>query len=115
MPKVQPIAGIASELTQNMCAALEKLPEVEKAILFGSRALGTYRSNSDIDLCIEAPRMAFSHFLQLAGELDELVMPYSLDLVMMHQIDNPDLIDHIHRVGQVIYVRSSAPAGPLQC
>lgn len=47
--------------------------------------------------------MPFPTYLQLAGTLDELVLPYSLDLVLKDHIDNPDLLSHIKRVGVVVY------------
>lgn len=61
----------------------------------------THRANSDIDLCLDAPDLSFQSFLQLASVLDELVLPYSLDLILKHHIDNPDLLNHIQRVGLV--------------
>lgn len=82
---------------------LSQYPEVRQAILFGSRAMGTQRHNSDIDVCLDAPGMPFQSYLQLAATLDELVLPYSLDLVLKDHIDNPDLLKHIQRVGVVVY------------
>jgi predicted nucleotidyltransferase len=67
--------------------------------------MGTQRPNSDIDLCLDAPGMPFPVYLQLAGTLDELVLPYSLDLVLKDHIDNPDLLNHIQRIGVVVYQR----------
>ncbi|WP_420870156.1 nucleotidyltransferase family protein [Marinomonas arctica] len=75
---------------------------MQHAILFGSRAMGTHRANSDIDLCLDAPDLSFQSFLQLASVLDELVLPYRLDLILKHHIDNPDLLNHIQRVGLVV-------------
>lgn len=95
-------AGIASMLQTE----LSQYPDVRQAILFGSRAMGTQRPNSDIDVCLDAPGMPFPTYLQLAGTLDELVLPYSLDLVLKDHIDNPDLLSHIKRVGVVVYHRA---------
>lgn len=39
-------------------------------------------------------------------ELDELYLPYDFDLVIFEKIENEDLIDHINRVGIIIYQRS---------
>jgi predicted nucleotidyltransferase len=68
--------------------------------------MGTQRPNSDIDLCLDAPDMPFPAYLQLASTLDDLVLPYSLDLVLKHHIDNPDLLNHIQRIGVVVYQRA---------
>ncbi|MET4001074.1 nucleotidyltransferase domain-containing protein [Marinobacterium sp. MBR-109] len=92
-------------MLETLQAELKRYPEVQRAILFGSRAMGTHRHNSDIDLCLDAPELPFQSFLQLAASLDERVLPYSLDLILKHHIDNPELIAHIQRVGQLVYDR----------
>jgi len=80
-----------------------RYPEIHRAVLFGSRAMGTHRANSDIDLCLDAPELPFSDFLRLSSKLEELFFPYSLDLVLRHHIDNPEFLNHIERVGVTIY------------
>lgn len=97
------LAGLPSAIARQIQAELSRYPAVRQAILFGSRAMGTHRRNSDIDLCLDAPDLPFADFLQLAAMLDEQVLPYSLDLVLQHHIDNSDLLDHIRRVGVVVY------------
>jgi hypothetical protein len=51
--------------------------------------------------------MSFPTYLQLAAHLDEQLLPYSLDLVLEHQIDNPDFLSHIKRVGRVVYQKGN--------
>lgn len=96
------LAGLPCGILEKLQAELSHYPQVQHAILFGSRAMGTYRANSDIDLCLDAPDLPFQSFLQLASVLDELVLPHSLDLILKHHIDNPDLLNHIQRVGLVV-------------
>jgi uncharacterized protein len=95
--------GLPVGTADQLRASLSHYPEVRQALLFGSRAMGTHRPNSDIDLCLDAPDMSFPTYLQLAADLDEQLLPYSLDLVLKHQIDNPDFLSHIQRVGRVVY------------
>ena len=97
--------GLPTGVLGTLQAELRRYPEVQGAILFGSRAMGTHRHNSDIDLCLDAPALPFQSFLQLAATLDERLLPYSLDLILKHHIDNPELIAHIQRVGQLVYDR----------
>lgn len=96
-------SNLPAILAEQLPGRLKACPEVQQAVLYGSRAKGTHRPNSDIDICLDAPDMAFSDFLQLSAQLDELALPYSLDLALKHHIENPDLLDHINRVGVVIY------------
>jgi len=100
------LAGLPAGIASMLQTELSQYPDVRQAILFGSRAMGTQRPNSDIDVCLDAPGMPFPTYLQLAGTLDELVLPYSLDLVLKDHIDNPDLLSHIKRVGVVVYHRT---------
>lgn len=76
---------------------------INKVILYGSRAKGTYRDGSDIDLCIEAPLLGLTDLLAIENKIDDLLLPWKIDLSLKHTIDNQDLIDHISRVGIVFY------------
>jgi predicted nucleotidyltransferase len=78
-------------------------PEVEQVILYGSRARGNYRPGSDIDLTICGEGVTLPQLLRLEHELDELLLPYKIDLSLRHKIDSPDLLGHIRRVGKVFY------------
>lgn len=78
-------------------------PEVEQAVLYGSRAKGTYRAGSDIDLCLKGETITLTQLLGIENELDDLLLPYKIDLALHHALDNPELIDHIRRVGVVFY------------
>lgn len=79
-------------------------PAIEKAILYGSRAKGTYRPGSDIDLTIVGPSVTDQQMLEIETRLDDLLLPYTIDLSSFHAIHNPDLIDHINRVGVIFYM-----------
>ncbi len=78
-------------------------PEVEKVILYGSRAKGNYKNGSDIDLTLKGKDLSLSIIHKIDNDLDDLLLPYTFDLSIFKHIDNPDLIDHIKRVGVVFY------------
>lgn len=73
--------------------------EIQKVILYGSRAKGNFRPGSDIDLTLVAPTMSLSQLLKIENEIEDLCLPYKIDLSLLHQIENSDLIEHIRRVG----------------
>ena len=81
--------------------------EIERAILYGSRAKGTFRNSSDIDLTLEGDGITSEQFNRIMLELDDLLLPYTIDLSLKRQIDNPDLLAHIGRVGVVFYERGA--------
>ncbi len=80
-------------------------PEIEQVILYGSRAKGNYRNGSDIDLTIVGDQVTAEQLSRVRLALDDLLLPYTIDLSLMRQIDNPDLVAHIERVGVVFYKR----------
>ena len=80
-------------------------PKVSKAILYGSRAKGNYRPASDIDLTLQGEALDYSDLVAIDTALDDLLLPYTMDLSIYQQIENPDLIEHIARVGLPFYVR----------
>ncbi|MDN4165180.1 nucleotidyltransferase domain-containing protein [Cytophagales bacterium LB-30] len=81
----------------------EKYPQIECAILYGSRAKGNYRPNSDIDLTLKGEHLDLSLLIKIENELDDLLLPYKMDLSIHHQIKNQELIEHIDRVGRILY------------
>lgn len=101
--KSQTLTGLPMGFDSLINQELSQYPEVRRATLFGSRAMGNHRKNSDIDLCLDASDMLFEDYLRLSTTLDELLFPYKLDLILMQHIDNPDLIEHINRVGVRVY------------
>ncbi len=76
---------------------------IKKVIFYGSRAKGNFRPGSDIDLTVDAPDMNLSEILRVENSIDDLLLPYKVDLSLLHQIDNEALIEHIKRVGIVFY------------
>ena len=83
-----------------------KHSSVEKAILFGSRAKGNYKPGSDIDLALIGNHILFDEFLSLKFQLDELNLPYRIDLINYITIKDSDILDHIKRVGVAFYEKT---------
>lgn len=96
--------GLKEKDTEAIRQCLAETPQVMKVILFGSRAMGTYRNGSDIDLCITG-NLDYDELLKLENRIDDLMLPYKTDIVLMDQIDNPVLLEHIERAGVVFYER----------
>src|SRR5512133_3425400 len=84
---------------------LKHYPMVSGAILFGSRAKGTARPSSDVDLALEGTNSLQAE--AIASELDELPLPYHFDVVALATVMSADLRAHIERVGIRIYQSES--------
>lgn len=95
--------GLKEKSIEQIIECLRTFPEITEAIIYGSRAKGNYKIDSDIDLTIKGPELSLSIQFKLANKLDDLLLPYQFDLSVYHQINNPDLIEHIKRVGQTFY------------
>ena len=98
-------------------AAVEKIravfahhPEVETVVLYGSRAKGNYKTGSDIDLTMYGDDLNHSILLTILDELEDLLLPWTIDLSIFRQIDNVSLREHIERIGVAFYLRVGAAA-----
>lgn len=104
MPADEPLRyGLAENVITRITALFAALPEIERVVLYGSRAKGNFQNGSDIDLAIVGKSVSHSQLLSLENRLDDLLLPYSIDLSLLHQIENRELLDHIQRVGVVLY------------
>lgn len=97
--------GLPPKAISEIQRVLSENPEVDQAILYGSRALGTYRPNSDIDLTLVGDHISLSQLLSIENEIDDLLLPYKVDLSVKSNIDNSDLLKHIEKFGKVFYQR----------
>lgn len=95
--------GLGDKIIAQINGVLAQNGHIQQAILYGSRALGTYRPGSDIDLALLGEQLTTADLLALHSALDDLLLPYTFDLAILHDIDNPDLLDHIRRVGKVFF------------
>ena len=96
-------AGLPENAVERLCAIFADYPSISRVILYGSRAMGTSRPGSDVDLVIEAESMSLTELLAIENRIDDLLLPWKFDLSLRHTIDNPDLQEHIKRVGVIFY------------
>lgn len=97
--------------------AVRSFPEITDLVLFGSRAKGTHRNGSDVDLAIKGAGVTYDTAVRLADILNEVKpLPYFFDVVHYEAIAEPRLVEHIDRVGVVLYSKEAdqAAAEPSQ-
>lgn len=95
--------GLAPSVIDQLRAELARAPHLKRALIFGSRAKGNYRHGSDIDIALFGPELTHADLLDLDGRIDDLLLPYQVDLCAVDTLADPDLLDHIQRVGQGLY------------
>lgn len=95
--------GLEQKSIEVMNNIFEQYEQIEQVIIYGSRAMGNFRAGSDIDLTIKADRFSFSDVAAIENQIDDLMLPYKIDISLFHQIEDPDLLAHIKRAGRVFY------------
>lgn len=105
--------GLPQETIKKIFKVFEHCPDIDLVRLYGSRAKGNYHNGSDIDLVIMGDRVSFSQLLKIETELDDLLLPYKIDISLFRQIKNQDLIDHINRAGIDFYRKSIKNSKPI--
>ena len=97
--------GLSQKDLTSITLLLKSYPEVEQALIFGSRALGSYKRGSDIDIALFG-NIEDATILAISSQLnEELVLPYFFDVLNYDALTNPELKDHIDRVGVIFYKR----------
>ena len=103
-------------LPDSAMAAIQRVlatyPEVEAAILYGSRALGRYRPASDIDLTLTGHAISNATLARIDADLDDLLLPWVIGLSAPAAIHHPALLEHIQRAGVLLYQRPDTPTFP---
>lgn len=83
---------------------MENHSEVSEAIIFGSRALGNYKTGSDIDIVIKGDSLDNRILYEITDDLNEnYPIPYFFDVLLFKEIKSESLIDHIKQFGKTVY------------
>jgi len=98
--------GLTPHYREMIRQILAKVVRVERAVLFGSRALGTAGRASDIDLALEGQNLDIYDLTLLRGEFAESSLPFEVDLIIRADITHPKLADHIEKGGMTFYEKS---------
>jgi len=97
------VFGLKDEVIERIRGVFRKYPEIEMAILYGSRAKGEHKPSSDIDLTLKGENLTETIRNQISLDLDDLLLPYLIDISIHAHIGNKDLMEHIDRVGKEFY------------
>ena len=102
-----PPFGLPPATLDKLNSVFARHDAIDAVLIYGSRAKGNYRAGSDIDLTIKGSEIPFAEFMQIKDQIDDLMLPYTVDLSQYRQLENADLIAHIDRVGVEIYVKDA--------
>ena len=105
--------GIAEFSLSELIRTVDDIPEIERVVLFGSRAMGNAKTGSDIDLAIYGHNVTRDTRSRLATELNEYRrIPYYVDVVVYADIDHDGLKRHIDEHGRELYRRHPVDKEP---
>ena len=91
--------GLKTHCIEAIIKVLSLHKEVEEALIFGSRAMGTYKNGSDIDLALKGKDINFDTIAAIRLHLAELPYIYMYDIIDYKKISNPALTAHIDELG----------------
>ena len=95
--------GLPDIEVQKLQKVFENGERVSQVWIYGSCATGKEKTASDIDLCIEGAELSLADLHSFEDKIEDLYLPWKVDLSLKHQIDNPALIQHIENVGISFY------------
>lgn len=104
--------GLSHNQIERINSVFRRHPNIVRVEVYGSRAKGTFRPESDIDLVV----LGIQDDLEaeaIAEELDELPLPYRFNVKAYDTIRYQPLRDHIARAGVTLYQRTP-PVGLLR-
>lgn len=96
--------GMLDEELKLMHDIFAQTSTLEKVVLYGSRAKGTNKPFSDVDITLVGDRLSDEDLTDVMYRLSESSLPYFCDVSLFKNLNNPALIDHIRRRGKEIYV-----------
>lgn len=101
------IFGLSSAILSDLRRVFAAYPEIEQVLIFGSRAKGSFRDGSDIDLAVFAPTMSKAAFTRLWNELDALPILFKMDVLHWDALNNERLKNKICAEGQALFAADS--------
>lgn len=99
--------GIKDDYWNRLETVFVSHKNIEKVILYGSRAKGTNRMYSDVDIVLVGEKINNREYTNIIQEIDDLLLPFIFDISVYHSIKDSNLIESINRTGVIIYENNS--------
>ena len=96
--------GLSDRDMKTLQDIFKKYPDVKNVFVFGSRAKGTYKQGSDIDLAIMNEGVKDMFIRKMKSDFEDSNLPYAVDLVNYPTLKHPELKNHIDRVGVPLFL-----------
>jgi len=98
--------GLHEATMNTIIKEISQFDQIQQAMIFGSRAKGNFKAGSDIDIAVKGSNLEDNTIIKLSRRLNqEVPIPHFIDVVHYNSITNQDLIEHINRIGKIIYYK----------
>ena len=98
------MTGLSEAELEVLRGVFARFPQIEEVMLFGSRARGSHRTSSDVDLAIKGKNITIDTLAKLRYILEEEAnLPYFFDVVVYDGVGNEKLKRVIDVSGTNIY------------
>ena len=99
------VFGLPADTHEKLNAVFARHEHIGQVLIYGSRAMGSFREGSDIDLSLKGEELEYDLLSRVIREIDDLNLPYLFDISIYDHIEDSDLRGHIDRAGKVFYER----------
>ncbi|MFS2006033.1 nucleotidyltransferase domain-containing protein [Duganella sp. CT11-25] len=109
--------GLSAEILNDLREVFSQFADIDRVLIYGSRAHGDFRPGSDIDLAVLAPMMETHEFSKLWMALDDLPIIFRLDVSLHHEVADQQLKHNMLADGITLYqaaTNSSTSPPPSQ-
>lgn len=96
------VAGLTDLALSQLQSALGTVKGLEKAVVFGSRATGKHKPNSDLDVALYGAGVGFGAIFDLEDALYDAGFPHELDILLVSIIQDERLKAAIERTAIVV-------------
>ncbi len=87
--------GIAERHKKTLFKILADCPKVKQVILFGSRAMGSYTTQSDIDIALVGDELTLTDQAKILDAIEQTNIPQKVEIVLYRTIRSDELWSHI--------------------
>lgn len=106
--------GLSDSIIEKLTGVFKRFHEIDKVVIYGSRAKGNYKKGSDIDLTLLGEGLTTDFLDKISIALDDLLLPNMIDLSIYDQIENANLREHIERVGMVFFDKMTSMSKEIE-
>ena len=96
------VAGLTDQELSQLQSALGTIKGLEKAVVFGSRATGKHKAQSDVDIALYGDGVGFGAIFDLEDALYDAGFPHEFDILLVSIIQDERLKAAIERTAVVV-------------